>query len=345
EKFAHDQGISTWEAIGRMIDDRAFPTRAQAALQVFRTMLQEMIDAVASRPLEEAMEFIIDRSGYRQMLQNDDTPESATRLENLNELTNAAAEAQERGEKASDFLDHAALVSEADALDERIQVTLLTMHNAKGLEFPVVFIAGMEEGLFPHSRSLASEASMEEERRLCYVGVTRAEKRLILTWARYRRRYGGGEQERTIASRFLSEVPENLIFNLGPDHADMIPQVNLHSERYEVRQAVKRNTFTGKTYNSMENISQFFQERGVSFPKAPPPQAAPPPAAVKKPAVTSSPAGPKKVRAGWPARHPKYGTGVVVRREGEGDDAKITVSFPRYGLKKLIEKFAGLTNS
>jgi DNA helicase-2/ATP-dependent DNA helicase PcrA len=344
EKYAHDHGISAWEAIGRMIDERVFPTRAQSALQTFRTMLQDMIDAVGMRPLEQAMEYIIDRSGYRQMLENDDSPEAAGRIENLNELTNAAKEAEERGEKAGDFLDHAALVSEADALDERIQVTLLTMHNAKGLEFPVVFIAGMEEGLFPHSRSLDSEAAMEEERRLCYVGMTRAEKRLILTWARYRRRYGGGEQERTVSSRFLSEVPENLIKNLGPDHADMVPQVNLQSERYEVRQAVKKNMFTGKTYNSMENISQFFQERGVAYPKAPPVQAVPP-AAVKKPLVVPPRGTGQKMRAGQTVKHPKYGTGVVVRREGEGDDAKITVSFPRYGLKKLIEKFAGLTNS
>jgi len=186
---------------------------------------------------------------------------------------------------------------------------------------------------------------MEEERRLCYVGMTRAEKRLVLTWARYRRRYGGGEQERTVASRFLSEVPENLIVNLGPDHADMIPQVDLRAERYDVRQAVKKNTFTGKTYNSMENISQFFHDRGVAFPKPPPAQAAPPPAAVKKPLVMPPPGTAKKMRAGQTVKHPKYGTGVVVRREGDGDDAKITVSFPRYGLKKLIEKFAGLTNS
>jgi DNA helicase-2/ATP-dependent DNA helicase PcrA len=104
--------------------------------------------------------------------------------------------------------------------------------------------------------------------------------------------------------------------------------------------------FTGKTYNSMENISQFFQERGVSFPKPPPPpQAPPPPPQVKKPLPTAPAGAPKKVRAGQTVKHPKYGTGVVVRREGEGDDAKITVSFPRYGLKKLIERFAGLTNS
>ena len=90
-------------------------------------------------------------------------------------------------------------MAEADALDEASQITLMTIHNAKGLEFPVVFLAGMEDGLFPHSRSLLSEAAMEEERRLCYVGMTRAEKRLVLSWAKYRRRFGGGEQERTIA--------------------------------------------------------------------------------------------------------------------------------------------------
>src|SRR5439155_6510007 len=123
-------GISLWDGIRRMLDEGAFPTRAQSALQVFRTMMEEMIESVAAEPLHKAVKFIIERSGYRQMLEGEDTPEAANRLENLNELTNAAAEAAERGEKAADFLDHAALVSEADALDDRIQVTLLTMHNA-----------------------------------------------------------------------------------------------------------------------------------------------------------------------------------------------------------------------
>ena len=345
EKYARENAIGSWEAIGRMLDAGLFPTRAQSALQIFRQMLEEMIETAATRPVHEALDFILNRSGYRLMLEGDRSEEAVSRLENLNELLNAAAEAAERGESAADFLDHAALVSEADALDNRVQVTLMTMHNAKGLEFPIVFIAGMEEGLFPHSRSIDSEAALEEERRLCYVGMTRAEKRLILTWARYRRRYGGGEQERSIASRFLGEVPENLILNLGPEDDRRIPQVDLHSERYDVRQAVKRNTFTGKTYNSLENISQFFQERGVAFPKAPPPAPAPPQPAqmARKPAAPAPPAASKKMRAGQTVKHPKYGTGVVVKREGEGEDAKIVVSFPRYGLKKLIERYAGLT--
>jgi DNA helicase-2/ATP-dependent DNA helicase PcrA len=276
------------------------------------------------------------------MLEQENTPESEGRIENLDELASAAAEASERGESVTDFLDHAALVADADAVDERAQVSLLTLHNAKGLEFPIVFLAGLEEGLFPHSRSFNSEAMLEEERRLCYVGMTRAEKRLILTWARYRRRFGGGEQERSIPSRFLGEVPANLVTNLGgDDHGSS--QLNLTSERNEVRESARRNSFTGKTYNSVENISQFFAERGMAFSGQKAGQQPP----VRQPAASRSlpqaPLPPKKpARTGMTVEHPKYGTGTVVRREGEGDDAKITVSFPRYGLKKLVEKYAGL---
>jgi DNA helicase-2/ATP-dependent DNA helicase PcrA len=228
----------------------------------------------------------------------------------------------------------------------------MTLHNAKGLEFPMVFLSGMEHGLFPHSRSMNSEAALEEERRLCYVGMTRARKRLILTWAKYRRRFGGGEQERSTASGFLSEVPEPLIMNLGP--RDDAGEVNLHAERHDVRQSAKRSTYSGKTYNSLDNISQFFGERGMPFkpaqapppkpdlrtpPQFPRPVGSPP---LPRPAPIAQPAAHKGARTGMVVEHPKYGTGTVVRREGEGDDAKITVNFPRYGLKKLIEKYAGL---
>jgi DNA helicase-2/ATP-dependent DNA helicase PcrA len=287
------------------------------------------------------------------MLQLEKTPESETRLENLDELINAAVEAHERGESVGDFLDHAALVADADSFDEQATVTLMTMHNAKGLEFPLVFLSGMELGLFPHSRSKDSEEAMEEERRLCYVGMTRARKRLILTWAKYRRRFGGGEQERSTPSYFLSEVPEALIMNLGP--RDEAGEVNLHAERYDVRQSAKRSTYTGKTYNSLDNISQFFGERGMPFkpgqaaqppkpdlrtpPQYPRPVGSPP---LPRQAPTPQPAARKGARTGMVVEHPKYGTGTVVRREGDGDDAKITVNFPRYGLKKLIEKYAGL---
>jgi DNA helicase-2/ATP-dependent DNA helicase PcrA len=274
------------------------------------------------------------------MLEQEGTPESQARLENLAELVTAATEAAERGESMGDFLDHAALVADADAVDEYAQVSLLTLHNAKGLEFPIVFLAGLEEGLFPHQRSIESPEAIEEERRLCYVGMTRAQKHLYLTWARSRRRFGGGEQERTVPSRFLSEVPRELIVNPGED--DSVPQVDLHAERYEVRQSAKRNTFTGKTYNSLDNISQFFAERGVAYPAPKTQQVVPRPAVAARPLPAAPPPVRKAARTGMTVEHPKYGTGTVVRREGDGDDAKITVSFPRFGMKKLVEKYAGL---
>ena len=341
ERYALENNLDLWAAIGRMLDEHQFPTRAHAALDAFRKLIQELAEALPSLPLHDGLRFVEDRTGYRKMLELENSIEAEGRIENLGELASAAAEASERGETAADFLDHAALVADADSVDERAQVNLLTLHNAKGLEFPFVFLAGLEEGLFPHSRSFNSEAMMEEERRLCYVGMTRAEKRLILTWARYRRRFGGGEQERSIPSRFLSELPSNLVVKLGGDD-HTAHQVDLTAERYQVRESVKKNLFTGKTYNSLENISQFFAERGVPFPAKQPLPNQPPASR----ALPQAPPPPKKpARTGTTVEHPKYGTGTVVRREGEGDDAKITVSFPGYGLKKLVEKYAGLKKS
>jgi len=231
-------------------------------------------------------------------------------------------------------------VSDTDNLDERAQVSLLTLHNAKGLEFPIVFLAGMEEGLFPHQRSLDSKAAMEEERRLCYVGMTRAEQRLFLTSARYRRRWGGGETEASIPSRFLKEVPGALVDDLNPKQR--APQVDLFAERHEVRETAKRNLYTGKTYNSVDNIHQFFAERGKPGQAGATVPAASAPAKSPVARAPQPPQRKKGIRAGSSVRHPKYGLGTVLRREGEGDDAKLTVSFPGYGLKKLIEKYAGI---
>jgi DNA helicase-2/ATP-dependent DNA helicase PcrA len=440
EKYASENGVALWDAIGNLLDESQFGTRAHAAMLAFRNIILDLAEAVQTKPLNEALKFIEERTGYRRMLEQENTPEAEARVENLNELMNAAAEAVERGESITDFLDHAALVADSDGLDEAAQVTLMTMHNAKGLEFPVVFLAGMEEGLFPHSRSLNSEAQMEEERRLCYVGMTRAEKRLILTWAKYRRRFGGGEQEKTIKSRFLKELPENLVISLGVDDSDedVADQIDLSAERYQVRQDSRKNLYTGKTYNSVENVQQFFKDRGGSAPQptrsplsrppvAPPTRSplsrpVPPAAPVSRPAASTSqptsqipermpwddvpsisvnrpvtaPPGPPQKRPAPPVsrpvqgglfssptpayapvtatrppqlippiqtrtelpkvplapkrpsqtgtvvEHPKYGKGTIVRREGEGDDAKLVVSFQRHGLKKLVEKYAGL---
>lgn len=381
ERYALGKNLPLWPAIQCMIDERAFAARAESALKSFVQVIEELRLTAASAPIPDTLRAILQKTGYEEMLKTDKSPETESRLANLEELINAAVEAAERGETASEFLDHAALVSDSDQVDERAPVSLLTIHNAKGLEFPNVFLAGMEEGLFPHSRSLNSETGMEEERRLCYVGMTRAEKRLYLTWARYRRRFGNGQPEATIKSRFIAEVPPSLCERLSPYRELHVDEVELFSEQHDVRESVKRNLYTGRTFNSLDNIAQFFAERGMSVPSgitraqearsAPPapegpkadvralpastPPANRPVAAIQTQNRTASvtpirPPAPKsipkfrsgKFGAGSTVQHPKYGRGVVLRREGEGEDAKLTISFPGHGLKKIIEKFAGI---
>jgi DNA helicase-2/ATP-dependent DNA helicase PcrA len=339
EQFGLQHELSVWSAIGRMLDENLFPARAESALRTFKGMMEELGTSAGEGKVDGLLRQILERTGYARMLQADNDPEAESRLGNLNELVNAASEAVERGEDIAEFLDHAALVSDTDNLDERAPVSLLTLHNAKGLEFPIVFLAGMEEGLFPHIRALDSKAAMEEERRLCYVGMTRSEKRLFLTSARYRRRFGGGQQEGTIPSRFLREVPPALVENLGQSRQTVTPRAP---------QVDQRNLYTGKTFNSVENIQQFFNERGKPSSPAPTtshqPPATPPIAKPALPPQTVRPASGRVrgFRAGAMIRHPKYGRGTVLRREGDGEDAKLTVSFPGYGLKKLVEKYAGI---
>ncbi len=339
EHHARDRKLCLWEALTDLLETGALAQRAAVALGEFRRLIEELRDDAAKLPLDETLRQVLDRTGYRKMLEADAAPGSESRIENLNELVNATAEAAERGEGLAEFLDQTALASDADSVDTRSQISLLTLHNAKGLEFPVVFLAGCEEKLFPHSRSYDSEAMMEEERRLCYVGMTRAERKLYLTWCRSRRRFGGGPAEPCMPSRFLAEVPARLTVNLSRRGWDN--QVDLFAERHEVRQTVKKNLYTGKSYNSMENISQFFTERGMSGFAPPPAAATSQPAAPVKPAPAKKAAG-GGIRQGAKVRHQIYGRGTVVRIEGEGDDAKLTVSFSGYGLKKLIAKFAGL---
>ena len=318
--------------------------------------------------LPELIKFLNDRSGYIRSLEEEATPEAFSRIENLKELANAAQDAQERGETLYEFLDHAALISDADSYSEEARVTLMTLHAAKGLEFPLVFLTGMEEGLFPHSRTFTDPTGLEEERRLCYVGMTRAMDTLVLTRARYRRRYGSDMPEASVASRFLEEVPNRLVEDLGSPPAR--PQFSgsdfsgrgAYSTPYPkgVRAGVEagerhysyededqsasfgggaaaKHAGAGKMVSgsgSIDNIANFFATRGQvvggglksARPKL----------------EVAEPVGKTGLRQGTRVRHPKYGEGTVFRREGDGDDAKITVQFQQHGVKKLVEKFAQL---
>jgi len=297
--------------------------------------------------LPELLKFLIDRSGYIRVLEEEATPESQSRIENLRELVNAAQDAHERGETLVEFLDHAALVSDTDKYDPQSRVTLMTLHAAKGLEFPMVFLAGMEEGLFPHSRTFNDGEGLEEERRLCYVGITRAMDALLVTRARFRRRYGNDAPEHSTPSRFLGEIPGRLIEDLSaPVPTDTWGGYAAQSTRSPSQRPAHWNyededqSIAGSTppagsrprpshgAGSIDNIAEFFGARGGKFPRP------------KLPVV--EPTGATGFRSGQRVRHPKYGEGVVFRREGDGEDAKLTVQFSRFGVKKLVEKFAQL---
>jgi DNA helicase-2/ATP-dependent DNA helicase PcrA len=314
--------------------------------------------------LPELIKFLNDRSGYIRALEEEGTPESFSRIENLKELANAAQDAQSRGEGLHEFLDHAALVSDADSYSAEARVTLMTLHAAKGLEFPLVFLAGMEEGLFPHSRTFTDPTGLEEERRLCYVGMTRAMDTLVMTRARYRRRYGNDMPEASVPSRFLEEVPSRLVEDLGSPPAQPQFSSSSYSTPYPQRGRLGQKPGAGEdgerhySYEdenqahqsgtgaaaprktagnparqqtpggSLDNIASFFAARGqkISRPKLDIPEAS----------------GKTGLGKGARVRHPKYGEGVVFQREGDGDDAKITVQFQQHGVKKLVEKFAQL---
>jgi DNA helicase-2/ATP-dependent DNA helicase PcrA len=313
--------------------------------------------------LPELIKFLNDRSGYIRALEDEATPESFSRIENLKELANAAQDATSRGESLAEFLDHAALVSDADSYSAEARVTLMTLHAAKGLEFPLVFLAGMEEGLFPHSRTLQDPTQMEEERRLCYVGMTRAMDTLILTRARYRRRYGNDSPESSMPSRFLEEVPAKLIEDLSPPsynnaYSTAYPQRGDRFRRpgasddysndsgYSYEDESQDTSGSAKSYAAqrfgnrptpgsgpLDNTAAFFGKSGFTpgsrFPARPKMQ-------------IDAPTGRTGLGKGARVRHPKYGEGVIFAREGDGEDAKLTVQFSSHGMKKLVEKFAQL---
>jgi DNA helicase-2/ATP-dependent DNA helicase PcrA len=323
-----------------------------------------------SATLPELIRFLIDRTGYIKALETEGSPEAFSRIENLKELANAAHDAEARGETLAEFLDHAALASDTDQFDPDARVTLMTLHAAKGLEFPLVFLSGLEEGLFPHSRTLNNPEELEEERRLCYVGMTRAMNTLILTRAHYRRRYGNDAPEMSIASRFLEEVPSPLIENLGcrpqpsawatpgyPNTYNRRPAAssdfaekhfNYEDESQEVQvlgagSGSMRGTGTpenrnveapgGRQQDSIVNIARFFGGKA----------GAPKPGSLPRPAMEiPEPTGAAGLKRGQRVRHSKYGEGTILIREGDGEDAKLTVMFAKHGMKKLMEKFANL---
>ncbi len=219
EEFAQAQGVSLFTALQRADEIEGVNSRFAGVLAGLAVLLQSFMAMALELPVTELVEKVLRNTGYQKELEDEHTPEADARLENLREFLSVAQEFANKSEDKSlgAFLEQVALVADVDTYDDEADaVTLMTLHSAKGLEFPVVFLAGMEEGLFPHSRAAWESDELEEERRLCYVGITRARERLYLTCADQRMMYG--QTDRRLPSRFLEEIPEELLIDIREEN-------------------------------------------------------------------------------------------------------------------------------
>jgi DNA helicase II / ATP-dependent DNA helicase PcrA len=307
-------GHSLWARLVGGLEHGAFSGRAATSLRVFRDLMLGLMEAGREDPVSAAIGKVLDRSGYLQALRDERTEEAEGRIENLMELVSAAREyeVREPGASLGGFVDRLSLLSETDESEGSAdaRVILMTMHAAKGLEFPVVVLAGLEEGLFPHSRSAEDQAELEEERRLCYVGMTRARRKLILTSASRRRWYG--DYRNSQPSRFIDEVPEELMDRIEP-RTPSFYQPSL-SSGYEFRP------------------NPYRRPRGERLREPAP--------SYKYEDEDQSRTG--RLEAGTRVRHAQFGVGTVMSVEPLDGDAKLVVKFPGVGVKRLLAKYAKL---
>jgi DNA helicase-2/ATP-dependent DNA helicase PcrA len=276
--------------------------RAANSIDKFISLMNHLISIKDETKVSDLIKEILEKTEYVKELKEEDTPESLSRIENLDEFYSAAVEFEESSEDKSlaAFLERVALVSDQDSISETGGIILMTLHTAKGLEFPVVFIAGMEEGIFPHSSSQEDDDELEEERRLCYVGITRAKRNLYLTCARQRLMFG-----RTMfnpVSSFIEEIPENLVNDVS-----------------------QRSTSYNRVYGYENNSYSQPQKRVIPTP-VPKPSAPRP--------VNSVSSG--EVKAGVKIRHNVFGKGIVIAVKDSGSDKQITVHFDGQGIKNLL---------
>jgi DNA helicase-2/ATP-dependent DNA helicase PcrA len=264
QDIAVERETSVWDAIRIAIEEQRFPLRTVRALEAFYQMVAGFVQGAQELSNAQLLEKIVSATKYVEMLHEEGTEEALNRVENIRELLTAAEESQERGEQLRDFLDHAALVSDQDSYDEQAPITLMTLHTAKGLEFPVVFIMGLEDGLFPHSRSMGDANQLEEERRLFYVGMTRAEEKLFISSARFRRFFGNAEQQVSEPSRFLSEIPQELIEDMRESRRR--PAVQYQGPTYNTVASVTR-VLSGAQKSSGKPAGKWIMGTRIRHPK------------------------------------------------------------------------------
>ena len=322
EELGIQRKITFYEAILTVAEERQVHSGAARKLREFRNLFDRLIEKSKVVKTSELFVDVLDATGYILRLKEENTPESQARIENLEELSNAIRQfEQERGDDATltQFLEEMALVSEADKLDAGDDyVTLMTLHISKGLEFPVVFIIGMEEGLFPSARSFEAgdPESVEEERRLAYVGMTRARQKLFLTRARIRRVWG--QEQSHPPSRFLKEIPEEYLHN---DSGIRRPKF---MERYQQQ-------YGGASAKPQLSV---VRESNFDFDQVPDYEGFADAAATE---IAN-----RDYEKGMRVRHPTFGVGAIYSVEGGGDMQKVSVVFQDNTFKKFVGKYARL---
>ena len=306
---------SLWARLVRATEDRLLPARATASLAAFRELIATLAEVGRRESVAITLGKVLDQTGYLDALREERSEEAEGRLANLMELVSSARDYEVREPEPSlaAFVDRLSLLSDVDQEEgsRDARISLLTLHSAKGLEFPVVVMAGLEEGLFPHFRSREDVEQLEEERRLCYVGMTRAQSRLILTSAARRRVFG--EYQKTESSRFLDEVPIELVERIEPAVASPF-QNRLAESEFRIDPYARRGRRSSQAHERFEPAYAYEDEdQSVAA-----------------------------LRPGMSVRHPTFGLGTVLSVEPLSDDLKLTVRFSDIGRKTLRAKYARL---
>ena len=313
QAYAAANNVSLFEAVSNAAAIDGLSSRFVSKLDDLAGIIFELMNLANEAPVEDLIDRVLRDTGYLEELENERTPQAQSRIDNLHELISVAQEfaASEEENNLENFLAHVALVSDIDDTElGEDAITLMTLHSSKGLEFPVVFLVGMEEGLFPHARTLMDETEIEEERRLCYVGITRAKEKLFLSSAKMRTIYGN-----TVTyppSRFLQEIPARLV------------------------KTIKRQ----ERFSALENFKQV-SEKYSARPQKPASTFNPHSFMPQKPAAAAGGTG-TRFNTGDRVSHSKWGEGMVVSVKDSPDGQEVKVAFAGAGVRSLLTKYAVL---
>lgn len=314
QAYAAANNVSLFEAVSNAAAIDGLSSRFVSKLDDLAGIIFELMNLANEAPVEDLIDRVLRDTGYLEELENERTPQAQSRIDNLHELISVAQEfaASEEENNLENFLAHVALVSDIDDTElGEDAITLMTLHSSKGLEFPVVFLVGMEEGLFPHARTLMDETEIEEERRLCYVGITRAKEKLFLSSTKMRTIYGN-----TVTyppSRFLQEIPARLV------------------------KTIKRQ----ERFSALENFKQV-SEKYSARPQKPASTFNPHSFMPQKPAAAAGGTAGTRFNTGDRVSHSKWGEGMVVSVKDSPDGQEVKVAFAGAGVRSLLTKYAVL---